>query len=204
MLEWEFHSKERRKEEEKKVSVVILIESLLLFFYLFYFLWVYAIAVSKRVLKWCEFVVFLGWQIQQQRNQITFANFLNQLFQKILQKLIQKYLIKCNFFHPIWCVCVLISKTLYMRRWFQEKGEKSSKILKMEEHKKLSPSLFSVFLVSVFPLLLSLKYTTPVLGWKRQRRAMCEKHQMEQAIKWLSNSPQVPPRRSDRSKQTAD
>ena len=105
---------------------------------------------------------------------------------------------------PSNLVCVLISKTLYMRRWFQEKGEKSSKILKMEEHKKLSPSLFLVFLVSVFPLLLSLKYTTPVLGWKRQRRAMCEKHQMEQAIKWLSNSPQVPPRRSDRSKQTAD
>ena len=63
---------------------------------------------------------------------------------------------------------------------------------------------FGFFLFLSFPLLLSLKYTTPVLGWKRQRRAMCEKHQMEQAIKWLSNSTQAPSRRSDRSKQTAD
>ena len=105
---------------------------------------------------------------------------------------------------PSNLVCVLISKTLYMRRWFQEKGENLLRYWRWRNTKNFRLRSFRFFLFLSFPLLLSLKYTTPVLGWKRQRRAMCEKHQMEQAIKWLSNSPQVPPRRSDRSKQTAD
>ena len=172
------------------------------FFYLFYFLWVYAIAVSKRVLKWCEFV-FLGWQILQQRNQITFANFSNQLFQKILQKLIQKYLIKCNFFHPIWCVCWSLKLSTCVVD-SKRRGKNLLRYWRWRNTKNFRLRSFRFFLFLSFPLLLSLKYTTPVLGCKRQRRAMCEKHQMEQAIKWLSNSPQVPPRRSDRSKQTAD
>ena len=96
--------------------------------------------------------------------------------------------------HFLFCsrvdICVLISKTLYMRRWFQVGGKIF--LLDIEDGKKFplrtitSQSFHSTTTTTFFLVWWSLYLVcTLFFGWKRCG-AMCEKHQMEQAIKWLS------------------